>query len=148
MRIYIAARYSRLNEVQALAQKLRDYGYTVDASWIKGAHEWDSEAMAVENASKDVPVIGQRFAEDDIADIERSDVMICLTEEPRSTNGRGGRHVEYGYALAKGIPILILGPRENVFYCLQNRGVMKAPGIIPELIDMLDYIRSRIEVAS
>ncbi len=46
----------------------------------------------------------------------------------RSSRGsgysRGGRHVEAGYALAKGKYLVLVGPRENVFYSLPHWHVL------------------------
>ena len=67
--------------------------------------------------------VGYRFASEDLEDIRRADVVICFTEEPRSNNSRGGRHVEFGYALGLGKTIVIVGPRENVFYCIRNERI-------------------------
>jgi hypothetical protein len=36
-------------------------------------------------------------------------------DEPRSIRSRGGHHVEFGYALAQGKRIILVGHRENVF---------------------------------
>ncbi len=36
------------------------------------------------------------------------------------TKGSGGRHVEFGYALAKGKPIVLVGPQRNVFHFHSN----------------------------
>jgi hypothetical protein len=35
-------------------------------------------------------------------------------------NSRGGRHVEFGYALGARKAIMVVGPLENVFYCLPH----------------------------
>jgi len=65
------------------------------------------------------------FAQDDVDDVEGlldADVVVSFTSEPRSGATRGGRHVEFGIALAlrffgKGVPRLyIVGPLENVFH--------------------------------
>ena len=39
MRIYLAARYSRLDELNLYAQDLRSVGHTVDAKWLSGSHQ-------------------------------------------------------------------------------------------------------------
>jgi len=43
--------------------------------------------------------------------------------EPENVNSkykRGGRHVEFGYAIAYGKRLVIVGPLENAFYYLLN----------------------------
>lgn len=44
--------------------------------------------------------------------------MISFTEPPRSGASRGGRHVEYGIALARGVRVIVVGFRENIFHWL------------------------------
>jgi len=44
--------------------------------------------------------------------------VITFTETPRSSNSRGGRHVEFGIALGMRKRAVVIGPRENVFHCL------------------------------
>ena len=118
MRIYLAARYSRREELCRYAEELREVGHIVDARWLLGEHQVHDGALEVEAAEDDVPDEDVLFAREDIEDIDRADVVICFTEKPRSNSSRGGRHVEFGYALAMGKPIVVIGPRENVFYTL------------------------------
>ena len=46
-------------------------------------------------------------------------MLIAFSEEPRAGGAsRGGRHVEFGLALAWGKGVVVVGPRENVFHTL------------------------------
>lgn len=117
--VYLTARYSRLEEMNRYAGELRGaLGYGVEARWLKGEHHVHDGALAVEAATGDIPDVGRLFAEDNLADLLAAHIVICFTEPPRSNNSRGGRHVEFGIALAAGKRIFVVGPRENVFYCL------------------------------
>ena len=49
----------------------------------------------------------------DLLDIERSDALLILTEYPSTS---GGLHVEFGIALARRIPVYVVGPLLNVFF--------------------------------
>ena len=40
--------------------------------------------------------------------------------EPPRGDGRGGRHVEFGYAASRGKRLTIIGPRETVFHHLDG----------------------------
>lgn len=115
MRIYLAARYSRREEMCGYAELLRAKGYTVDARWLSPP---ETVALEVESAMEEAPMSGYHFAQEDIEDLDKAGVVVCFTEVSNSPFTRGGRHVEYGYALAKGKTLFIVGPRENVFYCL------------------------------
>lgn len=61
----------------------------------------------------------REFAQHDWDDVMAADVVISFTEQPRTAGGsRGGRHVEFGAALAAGKRCIVVGWRENVFHCL------------------------------
>lgn len=111
--VYLAARFSRLPELLTYKDKLEARGVTVTSRWLRGGHEW------VGTPDEEIPVEhNARFAQDDIDDLMAADVVVCFTESPRSGPARGGRHVEAGYALAMGKRLVVVGFRENVFYCL------------------------------
>ena len=42
-------------------------------------------------------------------------MLVAFTEQPRSGNSRGGRHVELGIAIGSRKRIAVVGPRENIF---------------------------------
>ena len=120
MRVYLAARYSRLAELQGYADELRDIGYVVDARWLLGDHQTHEGADEVESALS-MPIEARTFAEYDFEDVYDSDMLIAFSEEPRTGGAsRGGRHVELGLALALNIEVVVVGPRENVFHTLRQ----------------------------
>lgn len=112
MRAYLAARYLRRRELVEYARQLVAYGIEVQARWLLGLHEGqDLIATPEEQAG---------FAADDLVDIHGCDVLIAFTEPRTEEYSRGGRHVEFGVALGLGKLVHVVGPRENVFYCLPN----------------------------
>lgn len=112
MRVYLAARYSRKDELLGYATELAELGIEVTSRWIQGLHEIPPEGIEVDSHEH-----YQWCAEDDLADLDAADVLVAFTEPEGliAGRGRGGRHVELGYAIAKGKPVLICGHRENVF---------------------------------
>ena len=113
-RIYLAARYSRREEFCRYREQLESLGHIVTSRWLGGNHEVDNRGLSVEGeASERI-----RFALEDWEDLESADVCVSFTETPRSSNSRGGRHVEFGAALALKKHCVVIGPRENVFHCL------------------------------
>jgi len=54
------------------------------------------------------------LSEHDLADINEANVVVSFTSGTGA--GKGGRHVEFGYGLAKNKRMVIVGPRENVFH--------------------------------
>jgi nucleoside 2-deoxyribosyltransferase len=115
MKVYLASRYSRYPEMQGYREELAAIGITVTSRWINGDHEW------VGVPDEDMPLeVGAHFATEDVEDIDISDLVVNFTEAPRTTNGRGGRHWECGYAYAQGIDQVVVGHREHVFHCLTD----------------------------
>lgn len=124
IKVYLAARYSRRDELKEYARALAKikYGdeiaeplvsmegtvtYEVTSSWLHGIH------------SSINPNEHEPYAREDLADLLRSDIVISFTEAPGvEGRQRGGRHVEFGVALATGKLCIVVGPRENVFHWL------------------------------
>ena len=114
MRIYLAARYSRYQELQGYATELERAGHEVTSRWIQGNHQISDKELSEEAAE----ARRIQFAQEDLADLFKAELCISFTEVPRGSNSRGGRHVEFGIALGVGKPTYIVGHRENVFHCL------------------------------
>lgn len=146
--MYLAARYSRLNEMQQWREKLTTYGHEVTSRWVNGAHQVDDQGKPIGpqgeatvegdvDGSMDVTAeeeaIRLKFLRDDLDDIVAADMLVAFTEGPRTGPTRGGRHVEFGYALAiadlrlkrqsaglfsvvtNPMDVVVVGPRENLF---------------------------------
>jgi hypothetical protein len=119
MRIYLAARYSRRTELLNYKADLEAIGHTVPARWLLGNHQiTDEEMETLEDAAKAEK--RARFAEEDMTDLYSCEMTISFTEIPRTSTSRGGRHVEHGMAYARNQRTWIVGPRENVFHCLDD----------------------------
>ena len=115
--VYLAARYSRLEELQVYAADLRAIGYRVEARWLLGNHQIHEDADKVESETVSVPIEGRNFALDDFEDVHDADMLIAFSETAGGAS-RGGRHVEFGLALAWRKKVIVVGPRENVFHTL------------------------------
>lgn len=114
MKIYLASRYSRFREMQGYREELERAGHVVTSRWINGDHQIDDQGLSTQ--AKEAERI--RFASEDRDDLVTADCVVSFTEAPRSSNSRGGRHVEHGMALALGKRTIVVGYRENVFHCL------------------------------
>lgn len=118
MNVYLASRFSRIEEMREYAEQLASHGIGVTSRWIRGGHEMPAGATGFSADEWD------RFAIEDIEDIQNADVFVTFTEHPGAPGrARGGRHVEYGIALALHTPIIIIGPRENVFHWIQSPSI-------------------------
>jgi nucleoside 2-deoxyribosyltransferase len=112
MKIYLAARYSRIDELNKYRDDLEEAGHWVTGRWLNGNHQLGDTYD---------PQDAIRFALDDLEDVDRADLLICFPDEPREempAPSRGGMHVELGYALGRGLRVMIVGPRQNVFHFL------------------------------
>lgn len=89
--------------MQEHARTLGALGYSVTSEWINGTHGGDDRAS---------------YAQIDLRDLDEADVMIFFAESPEGSRTRGGKHVEFGYALAKGKRIFLVGGPVNVFHHL------------------------------
>jgi nucleoside 2-deoxyribosyltransferase len=103
MKVYLAARYSRMEEMRVHAERLKASGIEVTSRWILGLHDKAPPALC---------------ASDDIEDIRSADAVVVFADDPGHITGRpsrGGKHVEFGLALGLGKPIYLVGRPENVF---------------------------------
>lgn len=102
--IYLSARWLRREQVRDLRTTILQLGHAVRSRWL--------------DCPIDTPPA--TCAAMDMADIDACDLLIAFTEPP-DVYSTGGRHVEFGLALAARKPIWIVGPEENVFHYLTTR---------------------------
>ena len=110
--IYLAARFSQRPECNALAHRLKALGCTITSRWVRPD---DDHVLPTGLSRQAEDSERRRFAMEDCEDVRASDWIVSLQGEPRS-GGRGGRHIEFGYALALGKRMVSIGPRETVFH--------------------------------
>lgn len=111
--VYLAARFSRKNEIKQKSLELDALGVKVTSRWLDEADhggQLDSSSDEFNTA----------VAYQDIEDIDKSDLIVLFSENPKEPHVRGGRHFESGYAHGKGIPLIICGPKENVFHFMKE----------------------------
>lgn len=113
MKIYLCARYSRRDELRGVRDSLQRAGHEVTARWLDT--EWEGGDGRGSSAAP--PEYREEFARKDMEDVRAADCLIAFTEVPGS-GGRGGRHVEYGMAVAWKKRLIVVGHRENLFHHL------------------------------
>lgn len=126
--IYLAARYSRREELCGYRQQLEMEGHLVTSRWLNGKHQisdrgtpiGDHGEKLVEEGGDEAAELRDMFATEDVSDVRGAKILIAFTEGARSGPSRGGRHVELGMALALQKRVLIVGPRENLFCWLRE----------------------------
>jgi nucleoside 2-deoxyribosyltransferase len=111
VRIYLASRFDRQDELRGYARQLRAAGHVVTARWLKE----ESDVVLAPTGWTNDPSQLVTFAKNDLADIDDSDMMVVFTHEGLA---RGGMHVEFGYALALNKRLVVVGPRQTLFHYL------------------------------
>ena len=111
MKIYLAAAFSRQEEIKQVALRLESKGLEITSRWL------DVKKERLENAFMDVE------------DVRRSDFLVRFTDDMFhsdvwSSNNEayvparlisGARHFETGLAWERGIPIIVVGGKQNIF---------------------------------
>jgi hypothetical protein len=115
MKIYLAARYSRNDEMRGVRDVLQAFGHEVTSRWIDQHGGNLLESIVAEKLNAE-PGDCSKYALIDIADLEAAEVVISFTSA--EGGGKGGRHIEFGLALGLGKRLVVVGPRENVFHTL------------------------------
>ncbi len=129
--IYLAGPYSSRDLLAGYRDELIRVGYKVRARWLDGAHETDL-GVDVETPLAD----RQRWAREDLADVNECDVLVAFTSAAVGGGGHsGGRHVETGYALGcRNKQVILVGEPENVFHWLPQ--VTRVPDWYEALIEL------------
>lgn len=109
--IYMAGRYARREELRAAALELEQLGHRVTSRWLFVDSSVPKGPLEPHGRATDI-------ARMDFEDLRQADLCLAFTEPPDGPQGRGGRHVEVGIALALGLRVVLVGPREHVFHCL------------------------------
>ena len=116
-KIYMAARFSKRHVLQRWQDDLVPMGYKIVSRWsLRGSNHQIPTGLSKRASDAE----RERFAREDIEDIDKCDCVISLMEEESRNNSRGGRHVEFGYAMGRGKRLIIIGPRETVFHHAPN----------------------------
>jgi len=92
-------------------KKLEAEHYLITSSWL---NEKTNDPTKITTYDL-LPESNQLLAAKDFWEIEESDLVVIDTID---VSDRGGREVEMGYALAKKIQVVLVGPRRNVFHYL------------------------------
>jgi nucleoside 2-deoxyribosyltransferase len=112
MRVYLAAQYNQKPEIALKKQDLQALGFVVTSTWTD---EPENPQVSLKDITDETL---RGYAGRDLEEIDNADLLVLFTVDPDQLTRRGGRHVEYGYAVGKGIPTCLIGPRENIFHHL------------------------------
>ena len=110
MRVYLAAAYERHEEMRGVRDILMAFGHEITSRWIDRAAEMPPGT--VESMQTD-PMRFAEAARIDLADLDNAETVLSF-----AGHGRGGRHTEFGFGLARGKYMIHVGAREHVFHTL------------------------------
>jgi len=100
-KLYLAAPFGDRRKMELVAISLKARGFVITARWVFGGEDG---------------LTRQDIAKLDLDDVDAADAVISFTFPRGTLTSGGGRHVEFGYALAKGKRLIVIGERENVFH--------------------------------
>lgn len=101
MKVYLAALFSRREEMEQIADRLKGCGFDIVARWVYGGEDG---------------LTREQIALLDLEDVDRADAVVSFTHPRGTLTSGGGRHAEFGYALAKGKRVIVIGEREHIFH--------------------------------
>lgn len=132
IRVYLSGQFEDGPVLQHVRSSLIDSGLRVTSRWL------DAESFVPATDSADADGAAARLAaiaSQDFADIEAADVVVVFNPRESCNAGRGGRHVETGYALALGKAVIVVGARGNVFHWLPEVLIVEDFGDLIGAID-------------
>jgi hypothetical protein len=109
--IYLAASMRAQAQAARFALQLIDAGFNVTSSWLRK----DFSDRPAETNWRQFAEYEARWGATDLTDLQRSDTLVVLADEPSS---HGGYNVELGFFLGAGREnvVVVGGDRPNVFF--------------------------------
>jgi nucleoside 2-deoxyribosyltransferase len=101
MKIYLAAPFGDREKMELVAIALQSRGFHIAARWVFGGESG---------------LTREDIAKLDLDDVDAADAVVSFTFPRGTLSSGGGRHVEFGYGLARGKRMIVIGHRENVFH--------------------------------
>jgi nucleoside 2-deoxyribosyltransferase len=108
--IYIAAPYPLRPVAITVMHDLEAAGHRVTSSWLRTGCQDDDCTLT---------------ARRDLEDIDVADALLVLQPDDWHDKGTGGRHIEFGYALAKGKQLIVFGEPSTNFHHLPHVRVIR-----------------------
>jgi len=103
--VYLSSTTARAAEMERYAEEMRAQDLIVVSRW------------PLEVGQMDMATAAKR----DLDDLSRADAIVSFTQgRANAHQGRGGRHVELGVAIARSMRVVIVGEREHAFHHLAS----------------------------
>jgi len=128
MKIYLAAKFEQKNTMRDVRDLLTSVGHEITSQWIDVEHEEDKAHTVTDE-------LRVKYAIMDVEDVRRADALVTFAGLRSEPAIGGGRHVEFGIALEREMPIIVVGPKgEHIFHWW--------PGVehVADVIDLVDLL--------
>ena len=112
IKIYLAAHYSRKEEVKQAVQDLLAAKIEVTSTWVK---ERATPTVSMHDVSE---TFCRTTAARDRDELDAATHFVLFSVDPDFKFTRGGHCWENGYADAKGLVRVVVGPRQHIFHYL------------------------------
>lgn len=106
MQLYFAASFSARASMRDHRKLAESYGHKVTSSWIDIPDSFPTMAERMECEKR-------QAALQDIEDIDAAEALIFFADGGTTA---GGKYVELGYAIKRGMQIYLIGERTSVFH--------------------------------
>lgn len=112
LKIYLAAAWSRRDEIAGVAEQLKQIpGIEITSRWLR-------EPSAT--GHKINPRFRRRRAQEDVADVRKADMLVRFSDDLSGPTvlarlATGARMFEMGLAYAEGKKIVVVGGRQQIF---------------------------------
>jgi len=100
--------------MKKVADELRGKGIQVTSTWMEEPHAPNTQMSEV------APELITEYAYRNLLELSQANLMVFFSVDPTVATLRGGHHVEFGYALGIRKPIVVVGPKENIFHNLSD----------------------------
>lgn len=115
MKVYLAGAYAAREQLKEIAGVFEAAGHRVTSRWLEATHEIAPGTVGVAPDHDDQLVY--QHASEDFQDIRKAEALVVFVPGPGVLMGNtGGRHVETGFALARGKIVVVVGVAENIFH--------------------------------
>ena len=114
MKIYLASHYSRKAEIAQAAKDLSAIGIKVVSTW------WKERILATTSIKQVSESFCRKASKRDKQELNKATHFVLFSVDPDFLFTRGGHCWENGYADARGLVRIIVGPRQHIFHYLPH----------------------------
>lgn len=110
LKVYLASRHEDRPDIIEIRKQLLKMRIEVTSRWLLEGGVLKTNVVENEREGS------EHVLKNDLEDIDAADVVVVFSPKKAFCNSTGGRHVEFGYSLAKDKILVLVGYRENVFH--------------------------------